>query len=422
MQTTSRTLSNGLQVILVDTQSFPTLTALVMVGAGSRYENKKNNGIAHFFEHMAFKGSKQFPSSYAISSAIEGIGGVFNAFTSKDHTGYWIKATNDHTTKLIDVLSDMLLASLLDPEEIEREKGVIVEEINMYEDMPARKVGDIFEEVVYKGNPLGYDIAGTKDTVTSFNRETFTSYMEALYAPSNATVVLAGGLQGKQEECLAYIEKKFGTWINKETPKPILFTHKQTKPEFYAKNKKTEQVHISLGYRAFSFSDKRKYALQLLAAILGGGMSSRLFMQVRERRGLCYYISTGRELYSDSGTIVTQAGIRNDKDKIQEAIHVIIDEHMKIANGDITEKELSDAKELVKGRFALSLEDSMNIATMFGTKFVLEKEVANPSRVIEHIMKVQKNEIVDLAKELFVSKTLNGAMIGPFESSDFSLG
>lgn len=421
MQTTSRTLSNGLRVILVDTKSFPTLTALVMVGAGSRYENEKNNGIAHFFEHMAFKGSKQFPNSYAISSAIEGIGGVFNAFTSKDHTGYWIKATNDHTTKLLDVLSDMLLQSLLDPEEIEREKGVIVEEINMYEDMPARKVGDIFEEVVYKGNPLGYDIAGTKETVTSFHRETFTSYMDALYAPSNATVVLAGGLQGKQEEYITYLENKFGSWKDKVTPKPIPFQHAQTKPEFYAKNKQTEQVHISIGYRAFSFSDKRKYALQLLAAILGGGMSSRLFMQVRERRGLCYYISTGRELYSDSGTIVTQAGIRNDKVKIQEAIHVIIDEHMKIAAGAITEKDLTDAKELVKGRFTLSLEDSMNIATLFGTKYVLEKEVADPTKVIQKIMEVQKDDIVTLAKELFISRNVNGALIGPFTSADFKL-
>jgi len=421
MQTTSRTLSNGLRVILVDTQSFPTLTALVMVGAGSRYETVQNNGIAHFFEHMAFKGSKQFPNSYAISSAIEGIGGVFNAFTSKDHTGYWIKATNDHTTKLLDVLSDMLLQSLLDPEEIEREKGVIVEEINMYEDMPARKVGDIFEEVVYKGNPLGYDIAGTKDTVTSFNQETFTSYMDLLYAPSNATVVLAGGLQGKQEEYISYLEKKFGSWKDKVTPQPIPFQHAQTKPEFFAKNKKTEQVHISIGYRAFSFSDKRKYALQLLAAILGGGMSSRLFMQVRERRGLCYYISTGRELYSDSGTIVTQAGIRNDKVKIQEAIHVIIDEHMKIAAGAITEKDVTDAKELVKGRFTLSLEDSMNIATLFGTKYVLEKEVADPTKVIQKIMEVQKDDIVTLAKELFISRNVNGALIGPFTSADFKL-
>jgi predicted Zn-dependent peptidase len=392
-----------------------------MVGAGSRYETKQNNGIAHFFEHMAFKGSKQFPSSYAISSAIEGIGGVFNAFTSKDHTGYWIKATNDHTTKLIDVLSDMLLASLLDPEEIEREKGVIVEEINMYEDMPARKVGDIFEEVVYQGSPLGYDIAGTKETVTSFNRKTFTDYMDSLYAPSNATFVLAGGLQGKGDEYIAYLEKKFGGWKAKSTPQPTPFHHNQTKPVFYAKNKKTEQVHISVGFRTFSFSDERKYALQILAAILGGGMSSRLFMQVRERRGLCYYISTGRELYSDSGTMVTQAGIRNDKSKIQEAISVIIEEHLNIASGNITDQELIGAKELVKGRFALSLEDSMNIATMFGTKYVLEKEVANPSAVIQKLMAVQKDDIVRLAKTLFVPNNINGALIGPFESEDFEL-
>ncbi|MCX6731282.1 MAG: pitrilysin family protein [Candidatus Roizmanbacteria bacterium] len=215
MNTQSHTLSNGLRVLLIDTESFPTVTALVMVGAGSRYERKDNNGIAHFFEHMAFKGSKKYKTSFEISSAIEGIGGVFNAFTSKDHTGYWIKATTEHTHTLLDVLSDMILHPLLEADEIEREKGVIVEEINMYEDMPARKVGDIFEEVMYKGSQLGFDIAGTKETVTAFNRKTFTDYIDELYHPNNAVVVIAGGLQGKNY--LPEIEKKFGTWKNKKT-------------------------------------------------------------------------------------------------------------------------------------------------------------------------------------------------------------
>jgi predicted Zn-dependent peptidase len=421
MQTITKKLANGLQVILVDTNSFPTLTALVMVGAGSRYENPQNNGIAHFFEHMAFKGSKQFPNAYAISSTVENIGGSFNAFTSKDHTGYWIKATNDHTKTLIDVLSDMILHSLLDPNEIEREKGVIVEEINMYEDMPARKVGDIFEEVVYKGNPLSYDIAGTKETVTRFNRKTFTDYMSELYVPGNATVVLAGGLEGKGDEYMEYIEEKFGTWKNHTASTPVPFTPTQTKPLLYVRNKKTEQVHLSLGYRAFSFLDERKYALQVLATLLGGGMSSRLFMQVRERRGLCYYISSGREMYADTGMLTTQAGIQNDKKKIQDAINVIIDEHDKIARGEITEADVKNAQELVKGRYLLSLEDSMNIATAFGTKYVLEKAIVDPQNVIQKLMSVQKQDVLDVAKLVINKKNLNVALIGAYDESDFSL-
>jgi len=422
MKTITHTLKNGLHVLIIDTESFPTVTALVMVGAGSRYEQKDNNGIAHFFEHMAFKGSQKYKNSYEISSAIEGIGGVFNAFTSKDHTGYWIKATTEHTDTLLDVLSDMILHPTLDADEIEREKGVIVEEINMYEDMPARKVGDIFEEVLYKGSPLGYDIAGTKETVTSFTRKTFTDYIAELYHPNNAVIVLAGGFSSKgKKDILTSIEKKFGGWKNKKAAGFEAYTQKQTKPILHIHHKKTEQVHLCIGFKTFSFTDERKYALQVLAAVLGGGMSSRLFMQVRERRGLCYYISTGRELYADTGSFVTQAGIRNDKKKIQEAINVILEEHMKITKGEIIDEEVSKAKELLKGRFLLNLEDSMNIATMFGSKYILEGEVADTEKTIEKLMKISTKDVIKVAREVFVSSALTCALIGPLKKGDIVL-
>ena len=426
MKTITHTLNNGLRVLFIDTESFPTVTALVMVGAGSRYENKQNNGVALFFEHMAFKGSKKYKTSFEISSAIEGIGGLFNAFTSKDHTGYWIKATTEHTNKLLDVLSDMILHPLLEANEIEREKGVIVEEINMYEDMPARKVGDIFEEVLYKGSSLGYDIAGTKETVTSFTRKTFTEYIAQLYHPNNAVVVLAGGFgletsNSKLDALKASIEEKFGKWKNKASSSFEKYTDKQTKPILHIHHKKTEQVHICIGFKTFSFTDERKYALHVLAAVLGGGMSSRLFMQVRERRGLCYYISTGRELYKDTGSIVTQAGIRNDKKKIQEAVDVIIEEHMKIAHGDISDNEIEKAKELLKGRYLLSLEDSMNIATMFGGKYILEGEVADTQEVLKKLQNVTKKEVIAVANQIFVPSGLTCAIIGPLKVGDIKM-
>lgn len=426
MKTITHTLKNGLNILLVDTESFPTVTALVMVGAGSRYERKDNNGVAHFFEHMAFKGSKKYKTSFEISSAIEGIGGLFNAFTSKDHTGYWIKATNEHTNTLLDVLSDMILHPLLEEEEIEREKGVIVEEINMYEDMPARKVGDIFEEVLYKGSPLGYDIAGTKETVTAFTRKTFTDYIEDLYHPDNAVIVLAGGLgisedKTKVDSLIGEIETRFGEWKNRKSGGFEKYNGTQKEPILHVHHKKTEQVHVCLGFRAFDYTDERKYALQVLAAVLGGGMSSRLFMQVRERRGLCYYISTGRELYADTGSIVTQAGIRNDKQKIQEAINVILEEHMKIVQGDISDEEIKKAKELLKGRYLLSLEDSMNVATNFGTKYVLEKELVDPDKVIEKLMNISKKEIISVAQDIFKGSRLTCAIIGPLTERDIAL-
>jgi len=235
------TLKNGLQVVFIDTKTFPTLTTLLLVGAGSRYENEINNGVAHFFEHMAFKGSKKYSNSFVISSTVEGFGGVFNAFTSKDHTGYWIKATNEHFETMIDVIADMIQTPQLLEEEIEREKGVIVEEINMYEDMPQRKVGEIFETLLYKGSPLGFNIAGTKETVKKFTRQTFIDYINRLYHPNNAVLVVAGGLSQKSKvksqkynsKVKSYqniIEEKFSCWKSGEKSSFVKIKENQTKP------------------------------------------------------------------------------------------------------------------------------------------------------------------------------------------------
>jgi predicted Zn-dependent peptidase len=412
------TLENGLQVIFIDTKTFASITTLLLVGAGSRYENEINNGIAHFFEHMAFKGSKKYANSFVISSTIEGKGGIFNAFTSKDHTGYWIKSTNEHFPTVIDVISDMVLNSTLDVEEIEREKGVISEEINMYEDTPQRKVGEIFEGLLYKGNPLGFDIAGYKETIQKFDRNTFVNYIKSLYHPGNSVLVVAGGLKDKGQY-LELIKSKFKDWKKGQKNKYIPIIESQTEPQTLVKYKKTEQAHFCLGFRTFSFNDNRKYALSVLSAILGGGMSSRLFIQVRERRGLCYYISTGSELYEDCGNIVTQAGVTNNLEKVREAIQTILNEHKKVTEGDIKDDEVNRAKELIKGRLLLSLEDSSSIASFFGNKKLLQNKVETPTEVVDKIMAVKKEEIIKLAKEIFVNKNLNFSIIGPFKQEDF---
>ena len=422
MHPVTYTLKNGLQVVFIDTKTFPTLTTLLLVGAGSRYENEMNNGVAHFFEHMAFKGSKKYSNSFVISSTVEGFGGVFNAFTSKDHTGYWIKATTEHFETMIDVIADMIQTPKLLTEEIEREKGVIIEEINMYEDMPQRKVGEIFETLLYKGSPLGFDITGTKETVQSFNRLTFTNYINSLYHPNNAVLVVAGGLQGPtllEGRTLQIIEEKFGSWKSGEKSSFVKIKETQTKPQMLIKYKKTEQAHFSLGFRTFSFNDNRKYAMNLLATILGGGMSSRLFIQVRERRGLCYYISSGGEFYHDCGSFITQAGVTNNLDKIKEAIKTIMDEHNKIKKCDIKKEELLKVKEMIKGRLMLSMEDSMNIASFFGTKKILQNKIETPEEIIKKIEAVTVNEIAELAKDIFTPERLNLAMIGPFKENDF---
>ncbi len=418
MQPKFHTLDNGLRVIFIDTKAFPTLTTLLLIGAGSRYEHDKNNGIAHFFEHMAFKGSKKYPSSFIISSTIEELGGVFNAFTAKDHTGYWIKGLSEDFLTIIDVLSDMVMDPLLDANEINREKGVISEEINMYEDTPYRKVGELFEGLLYRGTPLGYDITGSKKTIDAFTRQTFVDYMAQLYHPANAVLVVAGGF-GKRATYLEEIAKRFAPWKSASKVIPSLVKEVQKSPNLLVHYKKTEQAHLCLGFRIFSYFDKRKYALSVLTNILGGGMSSRLFMEVREKRGLCYYISTGRELYHDVGNMVTQAGITNDREKVKEAIKVTMAEHRKIAQGKIKKGEIDKAKESIKGRLFLSMEDSFNVASFYGNKKLLEERTESPEEIIKKIEQVTTEEIVLLAKDFFRPDKLNAAIIGPFKQEEF---
>lgn len=421
MQPQLTTLSNGLKVLFIDTKAFPSLTTILLVGAGSRYENEKNNGIAHFFEHMAFKGSKNFPNSFVISSTIEGLGGVFNAFTSKDHTGYWIKATNEHFDTVLNVLSDMITSSLLLEEEINREKGVIVEEINMYEDTPRWKSGDLFEELMYKGSSLGMDIAGTKDTVTAFDRTTFTSYMDELYHPNNAVLVVAGGFGSDKEHYLKKIEAKFGHWKQKAVTGTYQnFAVVQRAPQILVHTKKTEQTHFCLGFHSYNLTDERKYPLAVLSTILGGGMSSRLFMQVRERRGLCYYISTGRTSYQDVGNFVTSAGVTNDLEKTKEAIRVTLEEHSKMKAGDITDEEITKAKDLIKGRTILSMEDSQNVSLYFGIELLLQNKTTTPEEMLKRISQVTKEEIISVAQDVFTREKLNLSLIGPCNQGDFN--
>ncbi len=411
------TLKNGLRLVTVDTKAFPTLSALLLVGAGSRYENKVNNGVAHFFEHMAFKGSKKYPDSFVIASTIEGLGGVFNAFTSKDHTGYWIKATNEHFVTLVDVLSDMVLTSFLLEEEIKREKGVIVEELNLYEDTPYRKVGELFENLLYPDNPLGFDIGGTKSTVNKFTRETFVDYMNQLYHPKNAVMVVAGSLNDV-DKYKDIVEEKFSNWQDGKKAEFDRVEEKQEKPQIILRHKKTEQSHFVLGFRAYPFTDKKRYELLLLSAILGGGMASRLFIEVRERRGLCYYISTHRELYQDVGNFYTSAGITNDVDKVKEAIEVTLKEHKKISQGEVKQEQLNMAKALVKGRLLLSLEDSFNLANFYGTRLLLEEEISSPQQIIAEIEKVRLEDIISVAQDIFKPEKLNLALIGPYEKKE----
>lgn len=423
MKTTNYTLENGLNVIFIDTGSFPSATTLLLFGAGSRYEKKENNGIAHFLEHMLFKGSQKYPTAHDVSSTLDGLGGISNAFTSKDYTGYYVKAPTKHFSTVVDIIADIVQHPTLDEKEISKEKGVIAEEINMYEDDPSQNVFNVYEELLYPKHPLGFRIAGTKDTVVNFNRTTFTDYLSSLYHPNNATLVISGGLKSNgtdEESYIKEVRSRFSSWKKKE---PITFeriVEAQQKPELLIYHKKTEQFHFCLGFRSFSFFDNRRYALSVLSAILGVGMSSRLFTEVREKRGLCYYIHTYTDSYHDAGSLVTHAGVRADVKQLKEAIKVIIAQHTEILSGEISDKELKKAKEILKGRFLLSLEDTFSVASFFGKKLVLEGETISPTELIERIDAVQKEDVVSCARDILSPANLNMALIGDVKDQELS--
>ncbi len=413
MKFNRKVLPNGLRILTIPMPSFESATVMLMVGAGSRYETKLNSGISHFLEHMAFKGTKKRPTAMDIAGLIDGMGGEFNASTGKEVTAFYIKSEAAKIETSLDVLSDMLLNSKFDRKEIEKEKGVIIEELNLDEDTPYRKLGDIYERLVYGDTPLGWDIRGEKEVIRKITRDDFISYMKSLYSPHNMTVVLAGGINTKKAEELA--EKYLGKMNRFDTLQYDKYQSNQTKPEVFVKTKKTEQVHIAMGFRTVKSDHPDKYPLEVLAAILGGGMSSRLFHEVREKRGLGYYISTSQDSYQDTGSMVSMAGI--DPKRVKEAISIILEEHKKIKDKGlmIKDKELKKAKEYLKGHMVLGLENSRAVAYYYASSELLEDKIDNPDVVLGKIDAVTAERVENAAKKYFVEKGLNMAVIGNFE-------
>lgn len=414
MKFTKTILSNGLRVITIPMPSVESATVMVMVGAGSRYETTQNNGISHFLEHMAFKGTKKRPSALAISTLIDGIGGSWNAFTDREVTGFFIKSASEHIDLAMDVLSDMLKNSKLDQKEIDKERGVILEEINMYEDLPMQRIDDFYKRLLYGDTPMGRDIAGVKEVIKNINRVDFVNYMSSLYSPKNMTVVVAGGIKTEKAEDL--VRKYFGEMKQFDTLIYDKVVENQRDPKVFLSTKKTEQTHIAIGFRTVPLSHNDRYALSLLSTILGGSMSSRMFHEVREKRGLCYYVRTYAMHYQDCGSLATYAGL--DSNRIDEAIRVILEQYeaVKDRGSKITEEELKRAKDFVKGHMVLELEDSKSVAGFYAQQEILEKEIKSPKDVIEKMEKVTLEEVIGAAKKYFIKQSLNLAIIGNFDS------
>lgn len=407
------TLKNGLRVITVPVENANSVTVLILVGTGSKYETKDINGISHFLEHMFFKGTEKRPDTLAISETLDRIGGEYNAFTSKEVTGFWAKVDKKHFDVAFDWISDIFLNSKFEEEEIQREKGVIIEELNMYLDTPMSYVSELFDDLLYGDQPAGWRIVGEKENILSFDRAKITDYFKTHYSNKNTIVCVAGDVDTKKIQ--GKINKYFDKIEEGSAPEKLTVKEDQDKPGVLIHHKKTDQTHFCLGVRAYNMFDKRKYTLNLMSVILGGNMSSRLFISVRERNGLAYYVHTSFDATTDAGYLVTQAGIKNNS--LERATALILREYQDLKNKEITEQELQKAKDYFRGKLALSLDATDAQASFYATQEVMGQEVLTPEEKLKMIDKVTVNDIKKVAEDIFKPERLNLAVIGPIEEN-----
>lgn len=405
-----RKLPNGLTVITVPEHDTAAVTVMLLVPVGSRYEVPTTNGISHFLEHLMFKGTTKRPSTLDISKALDGVGAEYNAYTSKDHTLYFIKVAAQHLDLALDLFADMLFNSLFDPKEIERERGVVLEEINMYEDNPLMHLDTVLEMCVFgKHHPLGYDIAGPKKNIRNIPRQSFINYRTNHYVPANMHLVIAGKTNSAVQRL---VKKYFGQQRGgKPQVKPKPFKATQQKPQSMHNIKKTQQTQLGLGFVAFPYNHPLLPAASVLSTILGGNMSSRLFINIRERQGLCYFIRSEVSPYTDSGIFSIQAGL--DNTRIVPAIAAILGELRRFKHELVSSEELAMAKEYIKGQMALKLEDSSAVASWYGRQSVLTGKLISPTLRIKTLETVTAEQVRQVAKQLFTTSHLNIASIGP---------
>jgi predicted Zn-dependent peptidase len=407
------TLDNGLRVVTAPMPQAKSVACFVMLAAGSRYETKDTNGIAHFAEHMFFKGTKKRPTAREIAGEIDSIGGEFNAFTGKEYTGYYVKCAAEHRDVALDVLIDMLRNSKFDSDEIEREKGVIVEEMNMYYDTPRDYVDGVYDELLYDDTPLGWDIIGRKETVRAAKRETFIDYLERWYRAPRMVAGIAGSLG---DDLIPRLEELLGNVPDGGAGEPPPAEWHQEAPQVKLHTKQSDQAHIRVGVHSYPLIHPDRYALSLLATVLGGGMSSRLFTEVRERRGLAYYIYGHQQGYTDTGTLFAQGGV--DINRIDDAVRTVVAEFARIAAEPVEPDELEKARNFAKGRLVLSLEDPKGMI-MFGLRNeVLEGTLREPDEVLAELDKVTREDIQRVAQDIIREDRLNFALIGPFDDPE----
>jgi len=398
---------NGMRYIFVPLPQSMATTALILVSTGSEYEHKAINGISHFLEHLCFKGTIKRPEPGLISKELDELGAEYNAFTGNEITGYYAKAANKNFQKIFDIVSDLYLNPLIQEDEMNKEKGVIIEEINMYEDLPMRKVWDDISVLMYGDQPAGRSIAGTKDVIQNLTRQDIVAYRSQHYIASKTTIVIAGGLGVNPEVVIAEHLANMGTGalIHKTRTK-----EDQLGSQTFFRDKQTDQTHLAVGIRAFDLFDDRRYALSVLSNILGGSMSSRLFRKIREEMGAAYYVGSAPELSSDYGLLAISAGV--DKTRMPEITETIIGELSSLRDNPVNEEEINKAKEHIAGKLILQLETSDKIAEFYGGEEAITGAIRTPDEILEKIKAVTSDDVIACAKDIMTNDRINFAAIG----------
>jgi predicted Zn-dependent peptidase len=408
MKYIQKKLNNGLEFILYPMTNTETVTVMTLVKTGSKYETKKQNGLSHFLEHMCFKGTTKRPTSFLISKELDEIGAQYNAFTSHEYTGYYAKSASNHFEKIFDIVSDIYLNPIFLDSEINKEKGVIVEEINMYKDDPKREIFEIFMKTLYGDQPAGWPITGSKENVNSFKQKDFREYHNIHYVPNKTVVVISGKFDTKKASAL--INRTFSKKENINIKNKKKVVDKQKSLVISIKNKRTDQTHFVLGFRTFNIYDENSIKLIVLDSILSGGFSSRLFMKLREELGVAYYVSSFSDQYTDHGYFAIRAGINKDK------LYLVLDEVSKIIDelktNLVSDEELKKVKDGLIGNLKIGLETSDAFASFFGDKIVLDRKVESIKDIENKILSVNSLEINNLVKKYFKFNLVNIALIG----------
>jgi predicted Zn-dependent peptidase len=406
-------LDNGLRVITSTMPHSRSVCLVILAGAGSCYESKEEAGISHFAEHLFFKGTQRRPTSKEITQDIEGVGGIINGSTDKEVTVFWCKVASSHFPIALDVLSDLLLNSRFDNKEIEQERRIIGEEINMNLDLPQQRVNTLIDELLWPDQPLGRDVIGYKETVSSITRKQLLNYVARRYIPNNTVLSIAGNI--RHEEAMDQIEPLFNKWAAGELTTGYITDDNQTEARLRIEPKDIEQAHLCLAVHAFSYSHPQRFTFDLFNTVLGGGMSSRLFTEIREHRGLAYDIYSSTDHFLNSGSFIIYAGV--DPKKVEIAVAAILEELSKIKQG-ITTSELTRAKELSKGRLYLRFEDSRNVALWYGSQEILMRQILDIDDVISIVDAITINEMKEVAKEILTDSGLNLAVTGPIKEEE----